>query len=103
MSGRKTKKQLDLEAEFEVVAQEAKAKINEKLQVAIKALNEATDIADEYGVPFYSNISELGQNYVPSTLAEKYKGIPQNIVEEATGVYVNEDLYGRGWERSALC
>jgi cyanate lyase len=101
--------QSELAKEFKALCEDVQKKISAKLAEASKALDEATAIAEEYGVPFDASISPLHNYYVPGSLSEsKFKDLDVEEVCEISGVYGEyiEDMfrskYG-GWVHSAVC
>ena len=98
--------QSELAKEFKALCEDVQKKITAKLAEASKALNEATAIAEKYGVPFEAGISPLNNSYVPGSLSEsKFKALDVEEVCEISGVYI-EDMFGSsygGWVHSAVC
>lgn len=90
------------EREFRLVALEAQAKIEAKLKLASKALDEAEELAEKYGVPFHSGISPLSQSYFPTTTSEKFPEVSEDFVQEISGAY-HSDYGGEGWQHSSVC
>lgn len=93
-----------LEAEFEKLVEETHEKINDKLDIAAKALREAVKISEETGIPFSSHISFLGNDYTPTSFQKLHgdKEFEEDFVSEITGVY-NEYEDQSGWQHSAVC
>lgn len=59
----------------------------------VKALAEATALADKSGIPFYTNVVAIGSylmptanQYVPNSYFEKYKDLDPKIVSRLTQV-----------------
>lgn len=92
----------EVEREFRLVNLEAQKKIEEKLAKAMEALNEAEEIAEEYGVPFDSSISPLSQSYFPTTTREKFPHVDDEFINNVSGAYHSE-YGGEGWQHSAVC
>ncbi len=92
-----------LEAEFKETLAKVRPLIKEKLDVAMKALREAENIAEEHGVPFSSGLSPLGQSYYPKSFGKKFSKLDQDVVSDITGTWT--EYYGEfyGWEHSAVC
>lgn len=90
------------ERQFRMVALVAKEKIEAKLAEASKALDEAEEIAEEYGVPFHSGISPLSQSYFPTTTSEKFPDVDSDFINEISDAY-HSDYGGEGWQHSAVC
>jgi hypothetical protein len=92
-----------LEKEFTNVFNTHKNEINAKLAEAGKYLEEAEQLAEKYGIPFYSNISFLGQSYYPASYGKKFKELDRDFVSELTNAYPGEYGDNVGWEHSAVC
>jgi hypothetical protein len=92
---------MSLETEFKKAYEENIILINAKLSQASKLLGEAITIAEEHGIPFESNISELGQTYTPESFKEKWNLGKRDPVLVDLGIYIDE--YACGWEHSAVC
>lgn len=90
-----------LEREFRVAIPSATLRIDEKLALASKYLDEAVAISEEAGIPFSASISFLGQSYTPTSLENKFPELEREFVNDLTGTY-NEYGYA-GWEHSAIC
>lgn len=93
----------ELEREFRIKATQVKKQIDQKLKEASDALQAATDLSEEHGIPFYASCSELGQSYYPDTFEEKYREIDSDFAAGITGASVNSDFRSGGWEHSAVC
>jgi ribosomal protein L14E/L6E/L27E len=81
-----------LEREFRNVATEATTKIMEKVRAASKLLQEAVDISEQYGIPFSSEISFLGQPYKPASFEDKFGDIDDDFVDSVTGAYCEYEV-----------
>ena len=118
-----------LEMEFRKVVTTIRPEIQAKLEEANKLLEEAVKLAEDYGVAFEANISQLSQSYRPKSLSKwlplkdlKCEKIytsydPKTnqpiqetwnnpVINEILGMYLDDDdfIYGfRGWEHSAVC
>ena len=84
---------------------EVHKQIREKIEEASKILMEAENLSEKYGVPFYSDISGLGQYYTPASLSSlgsdaKWVLYDFDIPDEC--LYDGE-IYGGGWQQSAIC
>lgn len=90
-----------LERQFRNEALLITDQIDEKLSLAMKALDEAEKLSEKHGVPFSSGISPLSQNYWPASFSDKWEDVDDDIVSEITSAYQGE--YGDGWEHSAVC
>lgn len=92
----------EAERQFRAVAADASRRIEEKLALASKYLDEAVEISDETGVPFHTGISFLSQSYFPGNTGEKFEDVDSEFVNEISGAYHSE--YGeQGWQHSAVC
>lgn len=92
-----------LEKEFEAAVEASKVRIYEKLKEAQHALQEAQNIAEEHGVPFYANISPISQSYFPKSYHEKYRELDNDLVVELTDAYDEWHGENNGWQYSAVC
>lgn len=97
------KEDSELEREFRKVAPAILDQIESKLAVARTALREATDIANQHGIPFSSDVSPLSQSYMTPSFTSKWPDVAAHVVEEVTQAYHNygEEYYG--WVHSAVC
>ena len=91
-----------LERQFRAAVPAVQALIGEKLDLALKYLQEAEQIADDNGIPFYSPISPLSQSYIPDSLQEKWNDVSKEVVQQETETYSEYDFCG-GWQHSAVC
>jgi hypothetical protein len=91
----------ELEAEFRALMGTVGREIYDKVEAASKLLDEAEELANKHGVPFYGQVSPLGQAYIPRSFQERFAGLKPEIAEEIAHMEI--DGYGNGWERSALC
>lgn len=92
-------KEVNIEAIYRATVEKHRPEIEAKLEAARKALSEACDIADQHGIPFYSKLSEIGQNYGPKKAPPDISG---DLMYELTGVWA-DSFSGYGWEHSAVC
>lgn len=90
----------ELEAEFQAHWEKYEDKIQKHVQDAYDALEKAVNLADEHGIPFYSSVSFLGQNYTPAIL-EQFSELDQEKIDEITGLY--SEYPGEGWQHSGIC
>jgi hypothetical protein len=88
-----------LQEEFEYQYKEAYEKIKIKMAEAAIALDEAVRISEEYGVPFYADVSIIGQSYKPKSFDDKFPSIDYDFVEDVTGTSANYV----GWQTSQIC
>lgn len=92
----------EVERSFRAVAADASRRIEEKLALASKYLDEAVEISNETGVPFHTGISFLSQSYFPGNTSEKFEDVDTDFINDITGAYHSE--YGdEGWQHSAVC
>lgn len=96
--GDMSKEQKALYQEYKAGREKALETINEKLDIATSALEEATNIANETGVSFYSGISPVSQAYGAD--CKKFADI-QSFINEHEDVYLEYD--SNGWQHSAVC
>lgn len=92
--------QTELELEFKAHWEKYEAKIQEHVDAAARALQKAVDLADKHGIPFYSSVSFLGQNYTPAVL-DKFADLDQSTIDDITGTY--NEYGGEGWQHSDVC
>lgn len=92
-----------LEKEFETLADSVGAEIQSKLKEAEKLLNEACALADEHGIPFFTNISLLGQPYVPEAFETKWNDLDRDFVANITEVASYDLGSAYGWQHSMVC
>jgi hypothetical protein len=93
----------ELEREFKVLQQTIGKEIEGKLETAAKLIKEACDIADEHGYPFYSSVSVLGQEYIPSSFKNRFEGMSPETIENLVGISAYDIEYAHGWKHSAVC
>lgn len=95
--------QKNIEAEYRKTVKKFLPKIEAKLSQAAKLINEATDIADEHGIPFYG-LSPVSQQYTPEGVPTLHndEDLNQELFEEITGCSPTSE-YDNGWEHSAIC
>lgn len=92
----------ELEQEFRKLVDNKFNLINAKLNQANQLIDEAISISEEYGIPFSSSLSQVGQSYYPNSFRKKFPDLDIDFVSEVTGSYHNDPEYG-GWEHSAVC
>ncbi len=90
----------ELEAEFKAHWEKHEAEIQKHVDKAYKSLQKAIALADEHGIPFYSSVSFLGQNYTPAVL-KKFADLDQQTIDDITGTY--NEYGGEGWQHSDVC
>lgn len=99
----------DLEQKFRDVVEKVKVEIDAHLSEAAKSIRKAEKLAEEHGVPFYSSVSPLSQEYVPSTFEEKFGELldaedddgDNEVLEGILGF--TPDCETEGWQHSAVC
>ncbi len=92
----------ELERKFRKAADEAGKKIQKLLAKASKAIDEAEEIAEKFGVPFSSSVSPLSQAYYPTTTNDLYPDLDRDFIDTVSGAYHSD--YGEdGWQHSAVC
>lgn len=101
-AGDVTLEDLEVEREFRKTTHRVGAQIQAKLAIAAKALDEAEELSEEFGIPFSSGISPLSQSYYPTTTSELYKGLSSEFIDEIADVY-HADYGEEGWQHSAVC
>jgi len=101
---KQTEDQKSIEAEYRKTVKKFLPKIEAKLSQAEKLINEATDIADEHGIPFYG-ICPLSQQYTPEGVPTLHDDVDcnQKLFEEITGCSPDSEYGNTGWEHSASC
>lgn len=97
-----TEAETELEKEFKAAYDEVNDKINAFITEAESALDNAVQLSELYGVPFYSSISFLRNTYYPQSHYEKFAGIDSEYVISITEAY-NEYPGEGGWRHSAVC
>ena len=103
----------ELEQKFKAALDEGGKKIEEQLSIAMKAIDKAEQISEEYGIPFDACCSPLGQQYFPYSYDKKWgkfdiENDSSEDEDEEIGLLAKFDLYrndygGSGWEHSAVC
>jgi hypothetical protein len=87
----------ELERQFRVLNNTASIEIESKLDEARKALRDATDISEKYGVPFGTSISFIYNEYIPNSFN---KGdLDQEFINSVTDTYNEFDC--AGWRYSS--
>lgn len=108
----KKEKLSELEQKFKAALDEGGKKIQEQLSIAMKAIDKAEKISEEYGIPFGANCSPLGQQYFPESYDKKWGKL--NVENNSSSDEDEETLLskfgfyrdsygGAGWEHSAVC
>ncbi len=98
----KNKKLFDLEEQFKKAIDESTDKIYEQISIAEEAIEKACKISEEYGIPFYANVSPLGQVYRPDSFDKKWGKL---LDDEDTIYEYLENGIGEyeGWQHSSVC
>lgn len=76
----------------------ANKEIKQHLEKASAELQKAMKISEQYGIPFYSNISFLRQNFKPKTFGEKWNKLDDEFLEQVIELPEYE-----GWQYSRVC
>ena len=94
-----------LEQDFIQLMDDVGEQIKAHMQQALKSLNAATDLADQYGLPFYAVVSGLGQSYVPFSFNTQWNSLDKDLVASYTEVHPDDltDRYTNGWQLSEIC
>jgi hypothetical protein len=90
-----------IEKEFEELVNAHKDEIDAKVREASKALSEAVELSEKYGIPFRPSISFLRNSYFPESFDEKFSELDSEIVSDLTGAW--REYSDGGWEHSAVC
>lgn len=88
----------DLEIEFRDKFDDVSSRIRSHVDEALKHLNAAEKISKKEGVPFYSPISGISQQFSPSS-AKKFAEI-EELCEDFEELECDNFC---GWEHSAIC
>ena len=99
-----------LAEEFSQLCKSVHKEIDDKISQAAVLLREAVEISEKNGVPFSSQVSFLGNSFVPGSFSKsKFAKLDTNQVCEIAGVYGEyiRDMfggYGNGsWVHSGVC
>lgn len=92
-----------LEKEFEALADTIGVEIQDKIKQAEKLLDEACALADEHGMPFFTNVSLLGQPYVPEAFNSKWRDLDRDFAANITEVATYDLSSAYGWQHSQVC
>ena len=95
----------ELELEFKALVESVGEEIEAKLKQAKALVREAEKLSDKYGIPFFSSVSILGENYIPESFQQKFRALKPEDVADITGVPAEEiaQSYSTGWNHSAVC
>ena len=93
----------ELEQEFEKLVDSVGEEIRAHVLTATRALKAATDLADKHGVPFFTNVSFLGQPYVPESFKTAWGSLDKDFVTNLTELTSNDLGYAYGWLHSQVC
>lgn len=91
-----------LENEFLTLCSTIGEEIRSKVEQAEKCIAEACQLADRHGIPFYSEVSELGQSYVPNLFNERFHSLDQKTVAELLDMRTWDLDHWRGWKHSQI-
>jgi hypothetical protein len=94
-----------LEEDFIKLMDDVGEQINAHMQQALKSLKAATDLADQYGLPFYAAVSGLGQSYIPYSFGTQWGALDKELVASYTEVHPDDlaERYTTGWQLSEIC
>jgi len=92
-----------LEKEFESLADTVGVEIQSKIDEAERLIAEACALADESGLPFFTNVSVVGQPYVPETFQNKWRDLDRDFVANLTEVATSDLSSAYGWQHSQVC
>lgn len=92
-----------LEKEFEDLTASVGLEIQDKIVQAERLLNEACALSDKYGIPFFTNVSLLGQPYVPEYFEIKWSDLDRDFVANITEVMATDLGSAYGWQHSQVC
>jgi hypothetical protein len=88
-----------MEREFRNAVIAHDEQIQNKLDEACRALNEAVELSDKFGVPFHSQISFLSQGYKPESINQIFGDLDTDLIVSITQVYNEYE----GWQHSQMC
>ncbi len=91
-----------LEEEFLALVSSIGEQIKAKIRIAEQALDEAVDLADKHGIPFYSEVSQIGQSYVPDSFDERFESLDKETVADLLDIS-EYNLNHMGWRHSQVC
>lgn len=89
----------EMERTFRLAVSDAHKRIEEKMDKARAALDEAVQISEETGIPFSASVSPLSQSYIPNSLSEKFPDVDRDFYSDITGTWGEYE----GWQHSAVC
>jgi hypothetical protein len=89
----------EMERQFRLAVPEATKRINEKLALAEKYLDEAIAISEETGVAFSTSISYISQDYKPSSFGDRFPDVSEEMMQDVTETHNEYE----GWQHSAVC
>jgi hypothetical protein len=92
-----------LEADFKQLMDTVGEEIFQRVRLAEENLRAAVELSDKHGIPFFSNVSELGQAYVPNSFSNKWKKLSKELVRDLTEVFPDDLKNGDGWSHSQIC
>lgn len=87
-----------LEEKFREAMASADTEIESHLKIARSALAQAVAVSEKYGVPFRSDIVEMGRDrqYVPNSYSQKWENLDREVLEEFD-LYIGR-YHDTGWE-----
>lgn len=98
----------DLEKEFKEAVEKATEEIDKYLKEASEALEKAVEVSEKYGIPFYTDVSPIGQSYRPESFEKKWSKLIKDDEDEIDEEQIY-DLLGdylpeyEGWQHSMVC
>lgn len=95
-------KEDQLEAEFLALSSTIGEEIKRKVEQAVRCINEARELADRHGIPFYSRVSELGQAYVPNLFADRFDSLDKKTVGSLLDMRTWDLNHSGGWKHSQI-
>lgn len=96
---KKTTVESEIEKEYKKLFNEIRPKIQEKLDLAVQAMNEAQALADAHGIPFNSPLSFFhDDSYIPESFGTIREKFTENNAEEKLSKIIGEmELYHVNW------
>jgi hypothetical protein len=92
-----------LEKSFEELVDTIGEQIKAHIKAAQQAILLATDLADTHGIPFFTEVSEIGQPYIPYSFRDKWADLDPNYVSDLTEIEASELARNGGWSTSQIC
>lgn len=93
-----------LEKEFNILYSTIGEEIAAKVRQAEKLLEEATELADKFGLPFQADMySDMRGWYIPETFGDRFKSLDANKMSELTEISQSRLNRAYGWQHSNIC